>query len=197
MSSGDDALSFLYMVGLLALVGSAFLAHRLPLGRSLKMAAAWVLIFGAVFLAFTLRDDFRALGRRVVAETAGSAQGEGGELRIRKAEDGHFWVDASLNGRPVRFLVDSGATVTAISPETAQRVGIEAAGGLPVVVSTANGVVRAERARAERIVVGSIARDDLAVHIAPGLGDTDLLGMNFLSTLSAWRIEGEWLVLRP
>ena len=197
MNGGEDALRFVYLVGLLALVASAFAAYRLPLGRTMKMAAAWLLIFGAVFVAFTLRDDFRALGRRVMSETSGVAEGEGGEIRIKKAEDGHFWLNARLNAEEVRFLVDSGATVTAISKSTAERVGIEPTGHFPVLVETANGTVEARRGRAERLAVGGIVREDFPVHIAGGLDETNLLGMNFLSSLAAWRVEGEWLVLKP
>src|SRR5581483_9252952 len=101
----------------------------------------------AAFVAFTLKDDFMALGRRVMAE----AQGEGaivrggGELRIKKAYDGHFWVDGRLNGAKVHFLIDSGATTTSISLDTARRVHIEPDDAFPVMVQTANGVVSARR----------------------------------------------------
>ena len=197
MSGGGDALSFVYLLGVLLLVGSAVVAQRIPLGRGVKMAAAWILIFAAVFVVFTLKDDFGRLGRRIMSETTGVEQGPAGELRIKKSEDGHFWVDARLNGTETRFLVDSGATVTAISPETAARAGIEATGHYPVLVETANGVIEARRARAQALAIGTIVRTDFPVHIGSAAGETNLLGMNFLSTLSSWRVEGEWLVLKP
>lgn len=197
MNDGGDALSLVYLLGVLLLVGSAVVAQRIPLRRSLKMAAAWILIFAAVFAVFALRDDFRRLGRRIMSETTGVEQGRDGELRIKKSEDGHFWVDARLNGMETRFLVDSGATVTAISPDTAARAGIRPTGNYPVLVETANGMIEARRARAERLVVGSIVQTDFPVHIGSAAGETNLLGMNFLSRLSGWRVEGEWLVLKP
>ncbi|HEX8402186.1 MAG TPA: aspartyl protease family protein, partial [Allosphingosinicella sp.] len=126
MNDGDQALSFIYLLLLLVMIGSAFSIRRLLIGQSLKMFAAWALIFGAVFIGFTLKDDFSALGRRVLAEGRGDAiavpQGE--TMRIRQSDDGHFWVEARLNGKPVRFLVDSGATTTSISVATAHRAGI-------------------------------------------------------------------------
>jgi aspartyl protease family protein len=190
-------MSLVYLLLVLVMVASALMTRRLPLGQTAKMAGAWILIFGAAFLVFTLRDDFRALWNRVVSETRGVEQGEGGELRVRKSDDGHFWVDAKLDGESVRFMVDSGATVTTISAETARRAGIEPQGLYPVLVETANGTVQARRGRAGRLTVGPIERADFAVHISPTLGETDLLGMNFLSTLSSWRVEGQWLVLKP
>ena len=199
MSDGGDAVSFVYLLGILVLVVSALMVRRIPIGQGLKMFAGWVLIFLAAFVAFTLKDDFAALGKRIMAEGRGEGQtvGAGGELRIRKSLDGHFWINGEINGQRVRFLVDSGATVTSISTDTAELAGIEPGGGLPAVVQTANGTVRVQRARAERLKIGSIERRNLAVHVSEAFGPMNVLGMNFLSSLSGWGVEGQWLVLKP
>jgi aspartyl protease family protein len=164
------------------------------------MFAGWVIIFLAAFVAFTLKDDFIALGKRVVEETRGGGTQvvQAGEtLRVKQSLDGHFWITANLNGEPVRFLVDSGATTTSISADTARRAGIEPRGGLPAIVRTANGTIEVQRGRAEALKVGTIERRNLAVHISEAFGDMNVLGMNFLSSLSSWRVEGKWLVLDP
>ncbi len=199
MSDGNQALTFLYLLGMLALIGSAFAVRRVPIGQGLRMAAAWVLIFGAAFVAFTLKDDFAALYRRVVDQSGGGSQvvQQGEALRIRQSADGHFWVEAQLNGEPVRFLIDSGATTTSINGRTARRAGIEPRRGLPVLVQTANGTIQVQRGRAERLEVGKIRREDLAVHISDGFGETNVLGMNFLSSLSGWSVRRGWLILEP
>ena len=193
----DQAVTFLYLIGCLVLVASAFLVRRIPISQGLKMFAAWVLIFGFVFVAFTLKDDFLALGKRVMREARGEggAVAEGQEIRIRQAEDGHFWVKAKLNGETLDFLVDSGATITSISTAAAERAGISP-GPFPGMVQTANGEIVVQRGRAERIELGPIERRDLAVHISEAFGPTNVLGMNFLSSLSAWGVEGQWLVLK-
>lgn len=198
MSDGDHAASFLYLIGVLVLVVSALMVRRIPIGQGLKMFAGWVLIFLAAFVAFTLKDDFMALGKRVVSEGRGEGQvvAAGKEFRIRKSMDGHFWIDGELNGKSVRFLVDSGATVTSISSDTAAMADIVTS-GLPAVVQTANGTVRVGRARAERLKVGTIERRNLAVHVSEAFGPMNVLGMNFLSSLSSWGVEGDWLVLKP
>jgi aspartyl protease family protein len=198
-SNGDDALSFLYLVGCLVLVFSALMVRRIPIAQGLKMFFAWVLIFVAVFVAFTLKDDFLALGKRILNEGGpdGHVVEAGQELRIRKSLDGHFWVTAKINGESVRFLVDSGATTTSISTETARRADIAPTSAFPAQVQTANGIVRAERGRIDRLEVGTIERRDLAVHISEAFGPMNVLGMNFLSSLSGWGVEGQWLVLRP
>ncbi|HKR24620.1 MAG TPA: TIGR02281 family clan AA aspartic protease [Allosphingosinicella sp.] len=200
MSGGDRALSLIYIILLLVLVGSGLAVRRAPIGQTLKMALAWVLIFGIGFAVFALRDDFRALGSRMLAELRGEAGQEtnGETLRIRLGDDGHFWVDGQVNGRAVRFLVDSGATVTTLSRTTAERVGVSGDGGFPVRVETAGGTMLHERGSADRISVGPIEREDLAVHIAPTReAEINVIGMNFLRTLSGWGVEGRTLVLRP
>ena len=197
MSGEDQALSFVYLVGALVLVVSALMVHRIPLGQGLKMFAAWVLIFLAAFVIFIIKDDIAGLGKRVWAEARGEGQvvQAGEELRIRKSDDGHFWVVAAVNGERVPFLIDSGATTTTLSAGAARSAGVEPSSSLRTLVETANGTASVARGRAG-IKVGTIEREDLPVHISDR-DDISLLGMNFLSTLSAWRVEGEWLILKP
>jgi aspartyl protease family protein len=197
VNDGDQAVHFLYLIGVLVLVSSALAVRRIPIAQGLKMFIGWVLIFGAAFVIFTLKDEFAALGNRVLLETRGGVVEEtkGGEIRIRQAQDGHFWITAEVNGEEVRFLVDSGATTTSMSSDTARRVGV-APGGGRALVQTANGVVAVQRGRAASLKVGSIERRDVAVHISDAFGDMNVIGMNFLSTLSGWGVEGRTLVLR-
>ena len=199
MNDGDQALNLVYLIGCLVLVGSGLLVRRAPIGQTLKMALAWVLIFAAAFAIFALRNDFRALGQRILAEVTGEAAQEirGGELRIRASDDGHFWVDGEVNGQAVRFLVDSGATVTMLSRASADGAGVASGGGFSVMVDTANGTTAVDRARIASLKVGPIERTDFPVYISGTIGDTNVLGMNFLSSLRSWGVEGQTLVLRP
>ena len=199
MSDGDQALHFIYGLGCLLLVGSAFMTRRLPIGQAAKMVLAWLLIFGAAFVAFTLKDEFIALGSRTMAAARGDhvVETRGQEIRIRRADDDHFWLDGDINGQPVRFLVDSGATVTTLSRGTAARVGVQVDGGFGVMVNTANGATVMDRGQAESLVVCPIQRSGLAVHVSRDEGDgVNVIGMNFLSSLSAWGVEGNTLVLK-
>jgi aspartyl protease family protein len=199
VSDANQAAEFIYLMAILVLVVSALMVRKIPIGRGLQMFAGWVMIFLAAFVAFALKDDFVDLGRRVLQEARGEtvAVQTGETIRIKQSIDGHFWVDGTLNGEPVRFLIDSGATTTSISLATARRAGIEPRAGLPAMVRTANGTVMVQRGRADRLRVGSIERADMAVHVSEAFGDMNVLGMNFLSSLSGWGVEGRWLVLRP
>jgi aspartyl protease family protein len=197
VSDGSQALNLIYLLIILIAVVSAFSIRRVPVGKTLKMVLAWVLIFAAGFAIFALREDFKVLGSRLWAAVTGSnvQETQNGELRIAMAEDGQFWVDAELNGRPVRFLIDSGATVTTIGPGTAERAGVQASGGRTL-VDTANGIAQVDRGSADLLKVGPIERRDFSLFIARE-DATNVIGMNFLSTLSRWSVEGRTLVLRP
>jgi aspartyl protease family protein len=202
--SGDRTAEFVYLVAILVFVASAFAVRKVPIGQGLKMFAGWVVIFLAAFVAFQLKDDIVGFANQVLderrAETTGAAVG--GNLEIKQSLDGHFWVEAELNGVPARFLVDSGATTTSISAETARQAGIEPSSGIPAIVRTANGTIAVQRGRVARLEVGHIVRQDLAVHISEGFGGTNVLGMNFLSSLDSWGVESRRggrgrLILKP
>lgn len=188
------------LLGFLVLVLGSLSIRRLPMGFILKTILGWAVIAGLIYLIVVNRhaiaDQLNTLGARIgVSEAPQVAEGE--TVRIRLSPDGHFWARATINGVERRMLIDSGATVSAISAETAQAAGIDYARGAPVQVSTANGTVEARRARAERVEVGPLGTDDLVVFVAPSFGDLDVLGMNFLSRLKSWRVEGNVLILEP
>jgi len=123
---------------------------------------------------------------------------EGGETRVPMAEDGHFWIEAMVNGAPRRFLVDTGATLTAISDEFAAKSGIEPSPGrMPVRLRTASGTLTARMATIDEMAFGNVVARDLDAVIAPGTGGLNVLGMNFLSRLKSWRVEDGELILVP
>jgi aspartyl protease family protein len=123
---------------------------------------------------------------------------EGVETRIPLSGDGHFWVNATLNGRPARFLVDTGATLTAISEKTAIAAQVpESSLGQAVMMKTANGTIRAELASIGELRLGNVVARDLDAVVAPGLGETNVIGMNLLSRLKGWRVEDNTLILVP
>ncbi|WP_026091476.1 TIGR02281 family clan AA aspartic protease [Blastomonas sp. AAP53] len=123
---------------------------------------------------------------------------QGNEVRLQMAGDGHFWAQASINGIERRMLVDSGATVTALSKATADEAAVALGTGLlPVMLRTANGTVQANTGTVDQFNLGTIEARNLKVVVSPALGDVDVLGMNFLSQLESWRVEGRTLVLVP
>jgi aspartyl protease family protein len=197
--SGEETTRLMMGLVWVVILVSSLAARRLPLGQTVKMALAWVGIFALIFVGFSFRYEAMQIWSRVTGELSGQDPvGSNGSVRLSKREDGHFWLTASINGQPVTLMVDSGATVTSISAETAKKTGVQVEqGAFPVSLNTANGVVEAQRAKAASFAVGPIQRENFSVFVSPSFGDTDVVGMNFLSTLTSWKVEGETMVLTP
>jgi aspartyl protease family protein len=183
-----------YILMAMMLVLGSLMARREPMAKLVTMALAWIVIFAAGFVLFTFRDDFGYLAQRLKAEAIGTPVTEGRETRIPMAIDGHFWVNATLNGRDVKFLVDSGATMTTIDRQTADDAGVQVSRRRDQLVRTGNGVIRVSSGRADELSVGDIVRRDVGLQVADN-DDLNVLGMNYLSTLSRWGVEGRWLIL--
>ena len=192
--TNDLMLGGVYILMAMMLVIGSLMARREPLAKLATMAVAWIVIFAAGFVIFTFRDDFGYLAERLKAEAIGTPVTEGRLTRIPMAIDGHFWVHARLNGRDVKFLVDSGATMTTIDRQTASETGVAVASRADQYVRTGNGVIRVFSARADELSVGDIVRRDVALQVADS-DDLNVLGMNYLSTLKRWGVEGRWLIL--
>jgi aspartyl protease family protein len=194
--SNDFMLGGLYLLMAIMLVLGGLMTRREPIAKLLTIVLAWIAIFGAGFVLFTFRDNFGWLTQRLKAEAVGTPVQQGRETRIPMAIDGHFWVDAKVNGKDVKFLVDSGATMTTIDRETAAAAGVPLSERRDQFVRTGNGIIRVSSSRADEIQVGDIVRRDVGVQIADN-DDLNVLGMNYLSSLSRWGVEGRWLVLVP
>ncbi len=176
-------------------VASSLIGMRLPIGQALKMVLAWVAIFAVGFVLFSFRSEFSSIGQRLRAEATGTPITKGAVVRIPIGDDGHYWAWAKLNGSDVRFMVDSGASVTTVSRATAQAAGMPI-GTEKTIVSTANGQAWVLKGRADSLAIGSIRREGFSVDINEQ-DDVNLLGMNFLASLQSWGVEGNYLVLRP
>jgi aspartyl protease family protein len=190
--SGNAPYVVFYVVAAV-FVATALIGRRIPLGQVAKMTLAWGAIFGVAFIIFAFRSELSQIGQRLRGEALGSPIVNGGTVRIPMAKDGHFWVSAKVNGDPVRFMVDSGASVTTISSSVARKAGIDS-GSRRGVVNTANGPVLVAQGTADRLELGPIVRTGFPVDVN-ARDDTNLLGMNFLSSLRGWRVEGGYLIL--
>ena len=202
-----DLLAFLADQPLLALamaaifvtvLGGALRGAAPRLGRfvvtigNLALTAALLLTIAQV-ARFTTDSDF-ALPQVGMPKQEVS----GRETRIPLSRDGHFWISATVNGTPAEFMVDTGATLTALSPSTAAAAGTQSGMlGRTVMLRTANGSVDAELVTLDELRFGNVVARDLDAVVAPGLGETNVIGMNLLSRLAGWRVEGNTLVLEP
>lgn len=120
--------------------------------------------------------------------SAGFAEPERRQLSIAQGQGGHYWVAGSINGQPVQFLVDTGATSVAINETQARRLGIDyRVDGRQLVVSTASGTAKAWRVHLNSVKVGAIDVLGVEAVVVEGEAPSDaLLGMSFLGRVS-WR----------
>lgn len=192
--TNDWMLGSLYLLMAMMLVAGSLMARRERFAKLATMAIAWIAIFGAGFVLFTFRDDLTYVAQRLKSEATGAPVVEGSQVRIPMAIDGHFWVQGSINGTPVKFLVDSGATMTTIGRDTADAAGVAINPNRNQIVRTGNGMLRVATGRAETVSLGPIERSNVGLHIADH-EDLNVLGMNYLSSLERWGVEGRWLIL--
>ena len=175
------------------------LAGRVPFLRALLRLALTAALIGAIVIALGQRERFDPYFAQATAALGLSGQQVAGdEVRVRMSPDGHFWVRARIDGFERRLLVDSGATVTALSADTAQRAGLTLRDEpIPIMLQTANGTIRPRTARIGALQFGTIVARDLPVVVSPAFGEMNVLGMNFLSRLKSWRVEDGWLIMTP
>src|SRR3954453_690556 len=122
--TNDLMLGGVYLLMAAMLVFGTLMTRREPIAKLFTMILAWVAIFAAGFVLFTFRDNLGWVAQRLKAEAVGTPVTQGREARIPMAIDGHFWVDAKVNGKHVKFLVDSGATMTTLDRDTAAIAGV-------------------------------------------------------------------------
>lgn len=180
-------------------VALLLLASRIPIIGTLIRFSITAALIGAVVLALGQRERFDPYLAGLTARLGLSDQRvDGKEVRIRISPDGHFWVRAKIDGVEQRLLVDSGATVTALSDRTARSAGLALrTEPFPVFLRTANGTIRPQTASVGELEFGTIVARNLPVVVSPAFGDMNVLGMNFLSRLKSWRVEDGWLILTP
>jgi aspartyl protease family protein len=204
-----QAASALFLILVISMVASGLLARRLPAVRLLTWAIAWVvLIFGGYLLFRAIEPQItkwqqdRRSGDVMIAPDSAGPQSSATEtvggtvLKVPLSNDGHYWVDAQVNGQSVRFLIDSGASTTALGQQTASTLPLlPDPGSNMVMVQTANGPVSAQRAIVAEMDVGPIRAAQLPVIVSPAFGTVNVLGMNFLGKLKSWRVEDGVMIL--
>jgi aspartyl protease family protein len=133
-----------------------------------------------------------------VQPLAAEPQAAGQAASIAKAADGHFWAEADVDGRSVRFLVDTGASAVALTVEDARRLGLDPTTlNYEYSVQTASGQARAAQVQLDSISVAGARVDDVEAFVIETGLETSLLGMTYLGRLSRFEASRSALILRP
>jgi aspartyl protease family protein len=175
---------------LVALGGWVLVEFRQRMGQALRMALAWGLIFVGIVAGYGLWSDIRQdiLPMQEV--------GQDGAVEVPRAADGHYYLTLTINGTPVPFMVDTGASGMVLAGADAGRLGLvpESLNFLGE-AQTANGVVRTARVTLPTVELGPFRNEDFRAFVTEGDLEQSLLGMDYLGQ---FRMEfaGDRLILR-
>lgn len=200
--TADRASYIVYLLIIGCVVGAGVIRiYWGQMGRALRDVALWLLIMFAAVSLYVVREDLALFGQRLLGALVpgyGVETAEGKSLELEANDEGHFVVRGEVNGKPVTFLADTGASVVVLQYEDAERAGIDVANlDFSVPVQTANGEALAAQFIFHEVGIGSIRRDNVAGFIAqPGRLDGSLLGMSFLRRLTSVEMRGRRLILR-
>lgn len=182
-------LTYLVLLGA-AVIGSFFMMNKANLGKSLQQLAIWALIFVGAIGAYGLWND---ISRDVMPRQSVVSQGV---VEVPRRPDGHFYLTLEVDGTPVNFVVDTGASQVVLSMEDARRVGLNP-DDLPFIgtAMTANGEVRTAPTTVDEMVLGDITERDVRVYVNEGAMDMSLLGMTYLRRFDRIEIADDMLIL--
>jgi aspartyl protease family protein len=176
------------------------------LGWALRTIVGYTVVGLLLVTAYKHRDQVIALaggvgpadGGRMSAARAPAPEDSGwNELAIEADWTGHFVAEAWVNGTPIRFLIDTGASAIVLSPEDARRLGFHPAElDFSQRFGTANGVVRGAPVRLREVRIGQFALRDVPASVNERPLGISLLGMSFLGRLRGYMVENDRLVLR-
>jgi len=193
LAGSDQKLRLIYLCVILAAL-SGGLAARLQAkpGTAIAQLGTWAVVFAALILIYSYRDQFSTLRDRFEAELIPAKGEQTGPASVAfpLEADGHYHVYGQVNGTAVRFLVDSGASDVVLSPDDARMLGLQ-----PEVMDytmraqTANGVVLGAPMRIQNLKVGPITMHDVPATVNQAEMPVSLLGMEFLRRLKSWGVE--------
>lgn len=187
-----DIARLVILGSLLVFIGAGYLARRQQQrGQTLRLAAVWALIIAGTVAAVGIWNDISGdLFPR-------QARFEGSDaVVVPRARDGHYYLTLELNGAPVTFVVDTGATDIVLTRDAAEDAGLDP-DNLNYLgrAFTANGEVRTAPVRIDSIGIGPFTDRDVYAVVNGGEMDTSLLGMGYLQRWGRLAIEGNELTL--
>jgi aspartyl protease family protein len=202
--ASDDFGRFVYLLPIALMLAAGIWGSRRNIGQSMRQFMIWLVIILALATAYLYRQDALGVGNRLLAGLVpGRAvvvtTSEGGqEVIVHKMLSGHFEADVSVNGQSVPMLVDTGASMVALSHADALRIGIDPKQlTYSMTVMTANGRARAAPVTLDQVAIGPIVRSNVAASVAEdGRLDQSLLGMSFLETLGSLQMQTDELRMR-
>jgi aspartyl protease family protein len=188
------------MMVILAMVSSSVLfIRRTQIKEVVRNIAIWLALAVVLIVGLSYRTELESVALRIRSELVPgyASTTEPGVLVLNESSDGHFYAISEANGVRVRFLIDTGATDTVLSPADAERLGIDVkALDYSKVYGTANGLGRGAPYTLSTLEVGPIALSNVPISINETEMGSSLLGMSFLKRLRSYEVQDRRLYLR-
>lgn len=200
VSTEEDWMWAIRGLGFAVLLSAALLrAGPISWRQALRHITIWGALIVGLLMGYAYRNELQDVGQRLLAEVSGGrpVMTRDAELVVTEDEGGGFMVVGQLDGKPVRFMVDTGATDTVLSPADAERLGYDLKTlKFDQPSETANGIGYGAEITANQLSVGPISFDKVPVSINQAPMRQSLLGMSFLQRLEGVRMEGDKLYLK-
>jgi aspartyl protease family protein len=192
-----------YLGWLVLLLGSLIMHVRHRPIAALRNIAIWAAVFIVLVGGYSYRQELEGAWMDVRARITGELVPERGTeigvdgIRFNAGRDGHFHVEAQVDGAPVSFVVDTGASDIVLTPDDARRLGFDPAQlNYSRAYETANGIVYAAPVRLNEVVVGPIRLENVIASVNQAPLSTSLLGMSFLKRLEGgYEVRNDTLTL--
>jgi aspartyl protease family protein len=196
----DKLPNVVYMTIILSAAIIGITNSKMPFQQVVKYAGAWVLIIGALLVTYSYRNNLKEIFNHVYANIVPGAVIKGADentLSIIANQSGHFFVNATVNGVDMKFMIDTGATNVALTRNDARSLGIDLDSlSYANKVSTANGVVWFASVTLDHIQIGNIKIQNVNAAVGRDDGlDTSLLGMSFLNKLKSYQVQNDTLTM--
>jgi len=214
---GSDGPRLLYVLMLVALIVSSLAIRRARIGFALKSLLAWAGIGLVVVIGYSYREELKAVWYRVAGELDTSRptpgpradrresdsrdgdqdRGDDRSLNIRQSSDGHYYATVRINGSEMRLLVDTGATLTVLSKQQAERAGIfPSPSDYTASVRTASGIAKAAPVRLRDLEIGDARLENIPALVMDTPANTSVLGIGTLQRFRSYEFRNGVLTLR-
>jgi aspartyl protease family protein len=194
----QDSAQIVYEILLILVVSSALASGKIR--QNLKYLAIWIGIFAILMTGYSYRHELSGIKERVLAEIF-PAKGlrlrtSPGAISFPVSSDGHYYIRAEVNGSPIMFLADTGASHIVLSPADAEKLGIRIDElRFDRFYETANGTVRGSSIRIDDLRIGELHFKEIRASVNEAEMGNSLLGMDFFRRLKSYEVKNDVLTL--
>ncbi len=195
----DQRVELIYSLMLVTFLVFSLFSRKISFLYTMKTVLCWIGIFVIVLIGYSYKSSIISVYENVIASVNPSEarNSNDGTVEIKKSIGGQYKVNALINGKKIKFLVDTGASSVTLSQEDAARLGVDISSlNYNVIMYTANGVNKAAFVMLPYIQIGDIFIPNVKALVAQKGLDSSLLGMSFLDRLHSFSFNNDKLILR-